>query len=92
MGQILDQMDPLLMIDTTLLKLAPITKWYSIGDFPQGIVVLLYSSPDLALGSRLCDLMRTDGLDVDFILDSNLIWAPDPELLSLRRLMDWAHT
>ena len=37
---------------------------------------LLCLGPNLALGPRLCDLMRIDGLDVDFILDSNLIWTP----------------
>ena len=64
------------MTNATLLKLALITKWYSAGNFPQDIIILLCSGPDLALGPQLCDLMRTDGLDVDFVLDSDLIWAP----------------
>lgn len=63
------------MTDATLLKFAPVAKWCSVGDFPQDIIILLCSGPDLALGPWLCDLMRADGVDLNFILDFNLIWA-----------------
>ena len=59
------------MTNTTLLKLAPITKWCPVNDFPQGIIVLFYLGPNLVLGPRPCNLVKADRLGPYYILGPN---------------------
>lgn len=59
--------DPLFAIDSTILKLAPVAKWCSVGNFLQGTIVIVLCGPRPSIEPRV-------DMDPDLLLVLKLIW------------------